>query len=126
MTDVDDGTPRKSRGWRRMRELSKQEADDRQNLQDALIAELGRKPSVLDSVAVELFAATVARARRLRNVGKSDAEERKTAVQIVRATGLRPPPPTAASAPTDIQSNLNAMGYKPPGDDFDDDDGVAA
>jgi hypothetical protein len=121
--DTDDEKPLK-RGYARMRELSKQEAADRENLEAALIAELGRKPSTLDAVAVELFAATVARARRLRNVGKSDAEERTRAIQLIRATGLRPPPPTTDAAKFDIRSQLALAGYKPPvtTDDDDEDD----
>jgi hypothetical protein len=83
-----------------MKELAAEAAAERAPLEAALIAGLGREPAALDIIAVETLAATVVRARRLRAAGRNDAEERKTLVQIIRATGLRPSPP---AAPTEQQ-----------------------
>jgi hypothetical protein len=98
----DDPTipPLKS-GRARMKELAAEAAAERAPLEAALIAGLGREPTALDLVAIETLAVTVVRARRLRAAGRNDAEERKTLVQIIRATGLRPPPPAAPTEQSD-------------------------
>jgi hypothetical protein len=97
-----DPLPPRKGGRARMRELAAEAAAERAPLEAALIAGLGREPTALDLVAIETLAATVIRARRLRATGRNDADERKTLVQIIRATGLRPSPP---AAPTEQQSD---------------------
>jgi hypothetical protein len=123
MPDLDDDQPRKKRGWARVRELDARDAIDRQTLETELFANLGRPPVAIDRIAVETLAASVIRARRLRAVGKNDAEERKTILQAIRATGIRPPP-AAAGAPPTLEAQLSALGYAPPDSDDEPDDDV--
>lgn len=96
-----------------MMELAVAAEADRAKLEAAILAEIGRTPSTLDQIAAETLSASVIRARRLRAVGKSDAEERKTILQAVRATGLRSAAPTAP-APLSIAEQLALRGYAPP------------
>jgi hypothetical protein len=109
MPNNDDDRPRLKRGWARSRELDAQDAADRLALEAELYASLGRTPVAIDKIAVETLVASVVRARRLRAAGKSDAEERKTILQAIRATGIRPPPAGAVTPPT-LASQLSALG----------------
>jgi hypothetical protein len=59
-----------------------------------LIAGLGREPTAIDRISIDTLVATVIRAARLRTQGKNDHEERKLVSQLIRATGLRPAPPS--------------------------------
>ncbi len=104
-----------------MIELAREAAAERAPLEAALLAGLGREPAALDIIAVETLAATVVRARRLRADGRSDADERKTIVQVIRATGLRPAP-AAPTAPPTLQAQLAARPFVPPADDDDETD----
>uniref|UniRef100_UPI00132F943C hypothetical protein n=1 Tax=Bradyrhizobium sp. USDA 3458 TaxID=2591461 RepID=UPI00132F943C len=62
------------------------------------------------------LAAAAVRARRLRESGKNDSEERKTILQAIRATGLRPSPAQATTAMS-LADQLVARGYAAPDDD---------
>ncbi|WP_456835725.1 MULTISPECIES: hypothetical protein [unclassified Bradyrhizobium] len=84
------GDPKASRGNRRMRELAERDQADIGELTKSLLASLGRTPTPVDTIAAETLAAAAVRARRLRESGKNDSEERKTILQAIRATGLRP------------------------------------
>lgn len=57
------------------------------------------------------------RARQLRAQGKSDAIERRTTVQIIRATGLKPPPPTVKPAGSALKEFLATNFPKPADED---------
>ena len=112
----DDNPPRKRRGGggaARMVTLAAQSEAELKALEAEVLASLNRAPSIIDKVAAEIFAATVIRARRLRASGKSDADERKTVIQIIRATGLRPAAP-GAPVELSIEEQLRARGYEPP------------
>ena len=105
----DDKKPPLSRGWKRAKELQRETEREFDELKTALVACLGRDPTAVDIVAVEVLVASVISARRLRAQGKNDADERKTVLQAIRATGLKPPPPTAPaeqSSPYGILLNL--------------------
>jgi hypothetical protein len=104
-----------SRGGRRMKELGAAAEVERAQLEADLIAGLGRTPSAIDRVGAEAIAAGVVRSRRLRAAGKSDLEERRTVIQAIRATGMRPGPATQP-APMSIAERLRAAGYAPPPD----------
>jgi len=95
----DQNAAPKVRGKRRMKELSGTYDSARAQLEADILSDLGREPSAIDRIAAETLAASVIRARRLRATGKSDADERKTVVQVIRATGLRPAPVQAAEPP---------------------------
>jgi hypothetical protein len=102
-----------ARGQKRMLELAVIAEAERVKLESAILAEIGRPASTLDKIAAETLSASVVRARRLRALGKSDSEERKTILQAVRATGLRSAAPTAPAPPT-IAELLAQRGYSPP------------
>jgi hypothetical protein len=75
-----------------MRELAQEAEAERREVEAGLIHDLGRPPSARDRLTIETLSATLVRARRLRAVGRSDAEERRLIVQLMRAAGLRPSP----------------------------------
>jgi hypothetical protein len=113
--------PPLARGGKRMLELAVTAEAERAKLEAAILSEIGRAPSALDQIAAETLSASVIRARRLRAAGKSDAEERKTILQAVRATGLRSSAPSAPT-PLTIAQQLTLRGYEPPSVDTDDED----
>ena len=78
-----------------MRQLACEAEIERKALAAELLTDLNREPSAIDKVAIEVLSAAVIRARRLRSHGKNDADERKTIIQAIRATGLRPSPAAA-------------------------------
>ena len=52
MPEIDDDKSRRSRGWKRMRELDQQETADRLALEAELVADLGRRPTAFDRIAM--------------------------------------------------------------------------
>jgi hypothetical protein len=121
MTEVDDEAP-KARGWRRVRQLQLAAERELEELKAGLIGCLGREPTAVDTVAIEALAAATVSARKARARGKSDREDLRLMAQLLRATGLKPPPPTAAAPPT-IAERLAQRGYAPPTLDTNVDDG---
>jgi hypothetical protein len=82
-------------GRRRALELARESETERQSLAAELLAALNRDATAVDCVAVEALSAATIRARRLRAAGRNDREELRLVVQLLRATGLKPPPPAA-------------------------------
>jgi hypothetical protein len=60
-----------------------------------LLAGLGREAAAVDIVAIEALSSATINARRKRAAGRNDSAELKLIALLLRATGLKPPPPTA-------------------------------
>jgi hypothetical protein len=60
-----------------------------------LLAGLGREAAAVDIVAIEALSSATINAHRKRAAGRNDSAELKLIAQLLRATGLKPPPPTA-------------------------------
>jgi ParB-like chromosome segregation protein Spo0J len=88
-----------SRGWRRVRELKTSAERELEELKTALVGCLGREPSAVDEVAIEALASATMSARKQRARGKSDREDLRLVAQLLRASGLKPAPLTAAADP---------------------------
>jgi hypothetical protein len=122
-----------ARGATRMRQIAVEAEAERAALAAELVAGLGRPPSAIDQIAVEVLSSTTVRARRQRKLGKSDREDARILVQAVRAFGIRPAP-AAPPRQLTIAEQLAARGYAPPKQnvmpaaepDDDDDDEEAA
>jgi hypothetical protein len=108
-----------SRGWRRANELKQASERELEELKAGLLDCLGREASAVDIVAIEALASATMSARKQRARGKSDREDLRLVAQLLRATGLKPPQPTAG-APMTLQAQLAARGFALPADDDDD------
>ena len=58
--------PRLSRGWRRMQEIAHESEAERRAIEAGLLADLGRRATAIDRIAIETLSAAMVRARRLR------------------------------------------------------------
>jgi hypothetical protein len=105
--------PPLARGAKRMRELAIGYESTRLTLEANILGEIGRTPTTLDRIAAEALASAVVGARRKRATGQHDSEQLKLVAQLMRASGLRPGPASAAPPPT-IQQLLAQRGYSPP------------
>jgi len=83
MTDIGRGKivdghadPRSAKGVERRRELREQNANEVEQITAQLLAGLGRPPIGGETVAAEVIAATVVKAKRLREAGRDDSVER--------------------------------------------------
>jgi hypothetical protein len=74
--------------------------DQRKDLVAALLAGLGREPTGVDRVSAEALASAMVNLRRKQALGVDDTEELKMVTQLLRATGLTPPPPAAPTEHT--------------------------
>ena len=116
MPEIDDDKSRRSRGWKRMRELDQQETADRLALEAELVADLGRRPTALDRIAIEFIASAAVKARRLRAAGKDDVEQQRLIAQLLRATGLKPDKPVSAKQ-EDFSDQMQRLAMPQGGDD---------
>ncbi len=114
--------PPLSRGGKRMRELAVGYESTRLALEANILSEMGRAPLTLDRVAAEALSSAVIGARRKRAAGQHDFEQLKLVAQLMRASGLRPGPASAAP-PLTIAQQLALRGYAPPTTDTNDDGG---
>jgi hypothetical protein len=99
-------------GQVRMIAVSRQLEAERKALAASLLSGLGRPVTMVDEIAAETLSSAIVRARRLREIGKSDAEMLKLVVQASRAFNLKPQPP--APPPMTLAQQLAARGYAPP------------
>jgi hypothetical protein len=90
----------KSRGWRRVQELKTEAGRELEELKTALVDCLGREPTAVDIIAIEALASAFMSARKQRARGKPDREDLRLVAQLLRATGLKPPPPSAPAPPS--------------------------
>ena len=87
--------PAKSRGWKRHHELRAADRAAKTAIEQGLLDELGRAPTMADRLAVEQIASLTILARTLERRGKIVAAG-KVRDQIVRAqrtNGMKPEPP---------------------------------
>jgi hypothetical protein len=94
--------PKTAKAIKRRREIREQNASEVEQLVAQLIAGLGRPPIGGEVVAAEVVASTVVAARRLRERGHSDADERHLLRQLLALSpfGMVPaPPPRIDPAP---------------------------
>jgi hypothetical protein len=84
-------------GRRRQREQREKSIQEVEKLTSELLSGLGRPPVGGEVVCAETIAATTIEARRLREMGRSDADERKLLRQMfaISPFGLMPAPPPA-------------------------------
>jgi hypothetical protein len=107
-------TAQLSRGRTRMRELALEAETERKAIETDLLASIGRPATPLDCIAAETIAAAVVRARKLRQYGGDDSEQRRQIAQLMRASNFKPDKPATAPKPQTLQQRLAARGYKPP------------
>jgi hypothetical protein len=84
--------PQLLRGKARMREIAAAAEVERKSLATELLAGLGRPATAVDQIAAETISAATVRARRLRAVGRSDADGRAGDLTVARL-------PSAVEAP---------------------------
>jgi hypothetical protein len=87
--------PKTAKAIARRRELREINAAEVEQITAQLIAGLGRAPIGGEVVAAEVIAATTVKARRLREQGRDDGEERRQLRQLLAFTpfGVTPPTP---------------------------------
>jgi hypothetical protein len=86
---------------------------ERQQVEAALIADLGRQPSASERIAIETLSAETVRARRMRQYGRherAEMSERLVLRTLARLGGVTKP----ASKPVSIAEQLRARGYTEP------------
>jgi|SRR5580692_7872808 hypothetical protein len=88
--------PPSSRGGKRMRELGAAAEIERVKLEADILGDLGAEPSTLHRIAAEALSSAVINGRRTRASGRRDNESLKLIAQLMRASGLRPPPAAPA------------------------------
>lgn len=94
----------KSRGWRRYRELRKQDEADKREIERGLLDGLGRAPTMADKLAAEQIGALTVWARTLERRGRLEAaaEVRDQITRTQRATNFKPAPIAPKPKPTSI------------------------
>jgi hypothetical protein len=75
--------PRSLKGVERRRELRELNASEVEQITSQLLAGLGRPPVGGETVAAEVIAATTVKARRIREQGRDDSEERQLLRQLL-------------------------------------------
>jgi hypothetical protein len=75
--------PRLSRGWRRMQEIAHESEAERRAIEAALLADLGRRATAVDRVAIETLSAAMVRARRLRAMRRNDTEQTRLIAHLL-------------------------------------------
>jgi hypothetical protein len=82
-------------GRARQLEIAAENKVEVEKLTAQLLAGLGRSPIGGETVAAETIAATTVKARRLREQGRDDGDERRLLRQLLAFTpfGVTPPPP---------------------------------
>jgi hypothetical protein len=100
MTDMTDGAP-KSRGWRRVAELRRQDEAAKQEIITGLINDLGRPATMNDRLAIEDIASLTIWARTLERRAKfaDAAAVRDQISRARRASGIKPAPRVAVPKP---------------------------
>jgi hypothetical protein len=101
------------RGKRRQQQLAAEAEIERQQVEAALIADLGRQPSASERIAIETLSAETVRARRMRQYGRherAEMSERLVLRTLARLGGVTKP----ASKPVSIAEQLRARGYTEP------------
>ena len=75
--------PRLSRGWRRMQEIAHESEAERRLIEAGLLADLGRRATAIDRIAIETLSAAMVRARRLRAMGRNDTDQMRLIAQLL-------------------------------------------
>jgi hypothetical protein len=75
--------PRLSRGWRRMQEIAHESEAVRRAIEAGLLADLGRRATAIDRIAIETLSAAMVRARRLRAMGRNDTDQMRLIAQLL-------------------------------------------
>lgn len=100
--------PPLSRGGKRARELGAAAEAERRKLEAEILNQVGGEPSTLHKIAAEALSSALINARRKRASGRYDSAELKLVAQLLRATGLKPPP-MQAPAPPSLEATLAAI-----------------
>jgi hypothetical protein len=99
-------------GARRTRERAAEDERARQRIEAGLLQDLGHEASVTERLAVEVIAAQVVRARRMRAQGRHERAEmaERLVLRGLGRLGVRKPAPK----PYSIKDALAAHGIRPP------------
>jgi hypothetical protein len=92
-----------AQGRRRSLQLAAEAEAERKALEAELIADLGRRATAYDRIAINNIAAMHVRARRLEAQGKNATEERRQITQMMRGLGLKPAPVEQQKAKQSLQ-----------------------
>jgi hypothetical protein len=96
-----------------MRELARQDEEERQREAEALTHDLGHIPNAIERAVIEQISARVVKARRLRRQGRDDSEQSRLIAQLVRSIGMKPAP-AAQTDPSQALRDYLAERYGAP------------
>lgn len=93
-----------------MHQIRAEQAEERRQLTDAILADLGRSPSALDRVNAANIASRHVKATWQEAMGEEPTETRQQLNQALRAAGLKLDKPAPAK-PRSIAERLRDRGY---------------